>query len=209
MVDYVVRTFALIGVSFPVYLLALIALSVVHAKWGLVAGPGRLDFVVKPPPEVTGFFTVDSLLAGEWSIFQNALSHMILPSIVLASYPMGIISRVTRSSLLEVLQVDYIRTARAKGLSEIEVIWRHGLSNALIPVITIVGLSFGNLLTGSVLIESIFAWPGLGRYAFRATTSQDFPAIMGVSLVIAFIYVGVNFLVDILYYFFDPRIRAS
>jgi peptide/nickel transport system permease protein len=208
-VDYVVRTFALIGVSFPVYLLALIALSVVHAKWGLVAGPGRLDFVVKPPPEVTGFFTIDSLLAGDNEIFRNALSHMILPSIVLASYPMGIISRVTRSSLLEVLQVDYIRTARAKGLSEIEVVWRHGLSNALIPVITIVGLSFGNLLTGSVLIESIFAWPGLGRYAFRATTSQDFPAIMGVSLVIAFIYVGVNFLVDILYYFFDPRIRAS
>ncbi|MCI0714091.1 MAG: ABC transporter permease [Chloroflexi bacterium] len=208
-IDYVVRTFALVGVSFPVYLLALIALSLFHARWGLVAGPGRIDFAMEPPPDVTGFFTIDSILAGDWSTLRNVVSHMLLPSIVLASYPLGIIARVTRSSLLEVLAQDYMRTARAKGLPEFAVIFRHGLSNALIPVITIIGLSFGNLLAGSILIESIYAWPGLGRYAFRASTSQDFPAIMGVSLVIAFIYVGVNFLVDILYYFFDPRIRET
>lgn len=207
--DYLVRFLALIGVSFPVYLLALIALTVFYAKWGLVAGPGRLDFVLDDPPHVTGLFTVDSLIAGDWKLLRNTLSHLILPSCVLATYPMGIIARITRSSLLEVLGLDYIRTARAKGVREFMVIFRHGLSNAMIPVITIVGLSFGNLLAGSILIESIYAWPGLGRYAFRATTSQDFPAIMGVSLVVAFMYVGVNFLVDILYYFLDPRIRVS
>ncbi len=207
--DYLVRFLALFGVSFPVYLLALIALSVVHAKWGWVAGPGRLDFILDDPPHRTGLFTVDSLLAGDWALFRNALSHMILPSFVLASYPMGIIARITRSSLLEVLGLDYVRTARAKGVREYQVVFRHALSNAMIPVITIIGLSFGNLLAGSILIERIYAWPGLGNYAFRATTSQDFPAIMGVSLVVALIYVGVNFLVDILYYLLDPRIRAS
>jgi peptide/nickel transport system permease protein len=154
-------------------------------------------------------FTVDSLLVGQWETFQNALAHLILPSSILGSYSAGIIARITRSSLLDVLEMEYIRTARAKGLSERFVILRHGLSNALIPVVTVIGLSYGTLLSGAVLTESIFAWPGLGRYMFRASTSQDFPAIMGVSMLIAAIYVGVNFVVDILYYFLDPRIRVG
>jgi peptide/nickel transport system permease protein len=207
--DYVVRVFSLIGVSFPVFILALAGLSILHAQLGLVAGPGRLDFILRDPPHVTGLFTVDSLLAGQWDIFQNTVAHLILPSLILGSYSAGIIARVTRSSLLEVLGMEYIRTARAKGLSERFVILRHALSNALIPVVTVIGLSYGNLLSGAVLTESIFAWPGLGRYMFRASTSQDFPAIMGVSMLIAAIYVGVNFVVDILYYFLDPRIRIS
>ncbi|MEL7433502.1 MAG: ABC transporter permease [Chloroflexota bacterium] len=207
--DYVVRVFALIGVSFPVFLLALIALTVLHAQLGLTAGPGRLGFLVRDPPHVTGWFTIDSLLAGEWETFRNAVSHLVLPSIVLGSYVSGIIARITRSSLLEVLGADYIRTARSKGIREVIVIWRHGLSNALIPVVTIIGLLYGNLLAGAVLTESIFAWPGLGRYVFRASTSQDFPAIMGVSMLIALIYIAVNFVVDILYYFLDPRIRVK
>ena len=207
--DYIVRIFALIGVSFPVFLLALIALTVFHAELGWTAGPGRLGFLVKDPPTITGWFTIDSLLAGQWETFLDALSHLVLPSIVLGSYVSGIIARITRSSLLEVLGTDYIRTARAKGLSERVVIMRHGLSNALIPVVTIIGLLYGNLLAGAVLTESIFAWPGLGRYAFRASTSQDFPAIMGVSMLIALIYIAVNFVVDILYYFLDPRIRIK
>lgn len=207
--DYIVRIFALIGVSFPVFLLALIALTVFHAELGWAAGPGRLGFLVKDPPTVTGWFTIDSLLAGQWETFLDALSHLVLPSIVLGSYVSGIIARITRSSLLEVLGTDYIRTARAKGLRERVVIMRHGLSNALIPVVTIIGLLYGNLLAGAVLTESIFAWPGLGRYAFRASTSQDFPAIMGVSMLIALIYIAVNFVVDILYYFLDPRIRIK
>jgi peptide/nickel transport system permease protein len=128
---------------------------------------------------------------------------------VLALYIAGLISRITRSSMLEVLGLDYMRTARAKGLRERWIVLRHGLSNAMIPVVTVIGLSYGSLLAGAVLTESIFAWPGIGRYMFRASTSQDFPAIMGVSLLIALIYVVVNLIVDILYYFLDPRIRAN
>ncbi len=208
-VDYLVRFFALIGVSFPVFLLALIGLTVFHAELGWVAGPGRLGFLVRDPPHVTGWFTIDSLLAGDFDTFWDAVSHLILPSIVLGMYVSGIIARITRSSLLEQLSADYIRTARSKGLRERVVIMKHALSNALIPVVTIIGLLFGSLLAGAVLTESIFAWPGLGRYAFRASTSQDFPAIMGVSMLIALIYVVVNFLVDLVVYFLDPRIRLS
>jgi peptide/nickel transport system permease protein len=208
-VDYVARAFVVIGVSFPVFVLALVGLTIFHVQLGWVAGPGRLDFIVRDPPHVTGLFTIDSLLASDWKKFLNALSHLILPGLILGSYVAGIIARITRSSLLEVLGMDYIRTARSKGVGERWVIIRHALSNAMIPVVTIIGISYGNLLVGSVLIESIFAWPGIGRYAFRASTSQDFPAIMGVSILIAFIYVAVNFIVDVLYYFLDPRIRVA
>ena len=207
--DYIVRVFALIGVSFPVFLLALVGLSVFHAQLGWVVGPGRLDFLVKDPPHVTGLFTIDSLLARDWKTFRNAVSHLVLPSMVLGLYVSGIIARITRSSLLEVLGQDYVRTARAKGQLEPLIVMRHALSNALIPVVTMLGVLYGNLLAGAVLTESIFAWPGIGRYAFRASTSQDFPAIMGVSLLIAFIYVVANFIVDLLYFWIDPRIRYS
>jgi peptide/nickel transport system permease protein len=207
--DYLVRVFALIGVSFPVFLLALIGLSVLHGQLGWVAGPGRLGFLVSRPPHVTGLFTVDSLLAGQWSTFRDAASHLVLPSLVLGSYVSGIIARITRSSLLEVLNTDYIRTARAKGQREVFIVLRHGLSNALIPVVTLLGVLYGNLLAGTVLTEAIFAWPGIGRYAYRASTSQDFPAIMGVSMLIALIYVVANFVVDTLYFFIDPRIRYA
>jgi len=207
--DYFSRTFALIGVSFPPFVLALLGLSILHADLGIVAGPGRLSFRVPDPPTVTGLFTIDALLDGDWTTFKDAFSHLVLPSLVLGSYVSGIISRITRSSMLEALGSDYIRTARSKGIQERNVIRRHGFRNALIPVVTIIGLSYGNLLAGAVLTETIFAWPGLGLYMFRASVSQDFPAIMGASIIIAFIYVGVNFIVDILYYFIDPRIRFS
>ena len=205
--DYVGRIFALFGVSFPVFLLALVLLTVFYARLGWTAGPGRLDVRMDDPPRMTGLFTVDALLASDWPTFKNAISHLLLPGIMLGVYVSGIIARITRSSMLEVMGMDYIRTARSKGLRERMVIGKHALSNAAIPVVTVVGLSYGNLLTGAVLTESIFAWPGIGRYMFRASTSQDFPAIMGVSILIGFIYVGVNFVVDILYYFLDPRIR--
>jgi peptide/nickel transport system permease protein len=208
-IDYLVRVFALIGVSFPVFLLALVGLSVFHAQLGWTAGPGRLSFLVKDPPHVTGLFTIDSLLAGQWDTFRDAVSHLVLPSFVLGIYVSGIIARITRSSLLEVLGLDYIRTARAKGQLEPKIVLRHALSNALIPVVTIWGVLYGNLLAGAVLTESIFAWPGIGRYAFRASTSQDFPAIMGISMLIALIYVLANFIVDVLYFLIDPRIRYS
>lgn len=207
--DYFTRVVALIGVSFPVFVLALIGLTVFHAQLGWVAGHGRLDATMDAPPMATGMYIIDSILAGEWDTLSNAISHIILPSIVLGSYTTGLISRITRSSLLEVLSMDYVRTARSKGLAERRVVLRHALSNALIPVVTIIGLSYSSLLAGAVLTESIFAWPGIGRYAFLASTSQDFPAIMGVSMIIALIYVGVNFVVDVLYFFLDPRVRAQ
>lgn len=209
LVDYATRIVALIGVSFPVFVLALLALSIFHAQLGLAAGPGRLDVRMTKPTLVTGLYLVDSILAGRADVLGNVISHLVLPSLVLGVYTSGLISRITRSSMLEVLNAEYIRTARSKGLNERVVVMRHAFSNALIPVVTVVGLSFGNLLSGAVLTETIFSWPGIGRYAFQASTSQDFPAIMGISMLIAFIYVGVNFVVDILYFFLDPRIRLA
>lgn len=208
-IDFIARTFSLIGISFPVFVLALIGLSILHADLGIVPGPGRLNVRTPDPPTVTGLFTIDSLLAGRWDIFGDALSHLILPGLVLGIYMAGLISRVTRSALLDILGMDYLRTARAKGMRERMVVLRHGLANALTPIVTVIGLSYGNLLSGAVLTESIFAWPGIGRYMFRASTSQDFPAIMGVSLLIAFIYLIVNLVVDVLYYFIDPRVRTG
>ncbi len=207
--DYAARVIALIGISFPVFLIALIFLNVFYAQLGIAAGPGRLHPIMRSPPTVTGMFTIDALLNGDWKTFGNALSHLILPALTLALYISAIISRITRSSLLEVLNQDYMRTARAKGLHERTVIGFHGMRNSMIPIVTVIGLSYGNLLVGSILIERIFAYPGIGFYMFRASTSQDFPAIMGVSLLFAFIYVGVNFVVDILYFFLDPRIRIA
>src|SRR5690606_16152811 len=161
-IDYVVRAVGLIGVGVPVFMLALIGLTVLHAQLGIVAGPGRLGTRISDPPLVTGLFTIDSLLAGQWNTFRDAVSHLVLPSIVLGMYIAGLISRVTRSSMLEVLSADYMRTARSKGIAERFVVLRHGLSNALLPIVTVIGLSYGNLLAGAVLTESIFAWPGIG-----------------------------------------------
>jgi peptide/nickel transport system permease protein len=208
-IDFVARTFSLIGVSVPVFVLALVGLTVFHAQLGWVAGPGRIGPRLTAPETITGFYTVDALLRGNWAVFQDVVSRLILPSGVLGLYMAGLISRVTRSAMLEVLSQDYLRTARAKGVREWSVIVKHGLSNAMVPIVTVIGLSYGNLLAGAVLTETIFAWPGIGRYMFRASTSQDFPAIMGVSLLIAFIYVMVNLIVDILYYFLDPRLRTA
>ncbi|MBW7881794.1 MAG: ABC transporter permease [Caldilineaceae bacterium] len=207
--DHVARFISLLGVSVPVFWLALIALYIFYARLGWVAGPGRLDVGIPPPPRVTGMLTIDTLLAGNWAAFQNALAHLLLPSLVLASYTTGLITRVTRSSMLEVLSQEYIRTAHAKGLSSRTVVLRHALRNALIPLVTVIGFSYGNLLAGAVLTETIFAWPGIGQYAYRASTSLDFPAIMGVSMVIALIFVITNLIVDVLYHVLDPRLRAA
>ncbi|MDZ4770969.1 MAG: ABC transporter permease [Chloroflexota bacterium] len=208
-IDYLVRILGLIGVSVPVFVLALIGLTVFHAQLGWVAGPGRLGARTPEPPFFTGMLILDSLVSGQWNTLGDAVSRIIMPSMVLALYITGLISRITRASMLDVLSADYMRTARAKGLRERVIVLKHGLSNALIPIVTVIGLSYGTLLSGAVLTESIFAWPGIGRYMFRASTSQDFPAIMGVSLLIGVIYVVVNLIVDILYYFLDPRIRAA
>jgi peptide/nickel transport system permease protein len=208
-IDFVVRTISLVGVSLPVFWLALVALQVFYARLGWFPGPGRLEIGMEGPPRVTGLITVDAVLAGDWASLRSGLSHLMLPALVLSTFTTGLVTRVTRSSMLEVLGLEYIRTAYAKGLQERLVVLRHALRNALIPVITVVGLSYGNLLAGTVLTETIFAWPGIGWYAYRASTSLDFPAIMGVSMVIALIFVIVNLIVDVLYFVLDPRLRAA
>jgi len=206
--DILARAISLIGISAPVFWLALLSLLVFYVQLRLFPGPGRLDSGIQAPSSVTGFYTVDSLIAGNWLAFRNAVGHLILPSVVLGSYSMGLVTRITRASMLESLSADYVRTAKSKGLRQRIIVYRHAFRNALIPVLTVIGLSYGVLLSGAVLTETIFAWPGIGRYAYRASTTLDFPAIMGVSLVIALIFTIVNLTVDVLYYLADPRLRA-
>ena len=207
-IDFIARIVSLIGVSAPVFWLALIALLVLYRNLGILPGPGRLDAILSPPAHVTGLYVIDSILAGEWKLLGNALSHLILPAIVLGAYSAGLIARITRSAMLDVLSMEYMNTARAKGLREHRVILHHGLRNALIPVITVIGLSYSNLLTGAVLTETIFAWGGIGRFAYDSARSLDFPSIMGVSMLVAIVFIVTNLIVDMVYYLVDPRIRA-
>jgi peptide/nickel transport system permease protein len=208
-IDHVARLVSLVGVSIPIFWLAAVSLVIFYAALQIAVGPGRLGPQIEPPPPVTGLYTVDSLLAGDWATFRSAVEHLMLPGLVLGSSVMGLITRVTRSSLLEVLGQDYVRTARAKGLIEHTVILRHALRNALIPTVTVLGLAYGSLLSGAVMTETIFAWPGIGRYAYQSAVSNDFPSIMGVTFVIALMYIFVNLVVDMLYALLDPQIRYA
>ncbi len=209
LIDQIARVVSLVGVSMPVFWLGLVALLVFYARLGWAPSPGRFSAQLIPPTFATGFLLIDSLREARTDAAVDALQHLALPAIVLSSYTLGVITRMTRGSLLETLGEDYVRTARAKGLPNLTVIVRHAVRNGLIPVVTIIGLSFGRLLSGAVVTESVFAWPGLGLYAFRSATSLDFPAIMGVGIVIATIYILVNLLVDIAYGLLDPRIRVG
>jgi peptide/nickel transport system permease protein len=206
--DHLSRLLALMGTSVPVFWLGLVGLDIFYVHFSLLPGPGRLDEALTPPRTITGMYTVDSLLTGNWVDLKSSLGHLILPAVVLSGFSTGLFTRITRSAMLEVLGRHYVRTARAKGLAGWRVIARHALPNALIPTLTSVGLAFANLLTGAVLAETIFSWPGVGRYAFQAATNLDFPAIMGVTILVAFVYILINLVVDILYGFVDPRIRA-
>lgn len=205
-VDHCARFISLIGVSSPVFWLAFVALTVFYGALQIAPGPGRLDPIDFPPATVTGSFLIDSAIAGDWSTFHTAAAHLVLPSLVLCAATLGLITRMTRASMLETLGQDYVRVARAKGLKEGEVIVRHVLPNALIPVITMAGLAYANLLTGTVMTETIFSWPGLGRYTFRSAVSLDLPAIMGMTLIFAIVYLLINLLVDLSYAIVDPRV---
>ena len=208
-IDHLARMVSLIGVSIPIFWLATVSLVLFYATLHWTVGPGRLGPQIERPDYVTEMYTIDSLIAGDLETFRDAASHLVLPGLVLASSIMGLITRVTRSSMLEVLSQDYTRTARAKGLRETRVVARHALRNALIPTVTILGLAYGGLLSGAVMTETIFNWPGIGRYAFQAVVTNDFPAIMGITFVIGIMYVIVNLVVDLLYGWLDPRIHYA
>ena len=207
--DQVLRVISLAGVSMPTFWIALLAFYLLFFKLGWLPGGGRLDPTETPPTDTTGFFTVDALIHGEWSLLGSALAHLVLPGLVLATYTVGMLLRFTRASVLEILGLDYVRAARAKGLPERVVILRHVVRPALISIITVAGVAFGSLLSGTVLVESIFSWPGLGQYAYNSAKNLDLPAIMGVSVVVAVVYILINLLVDVLYGVIDPRIRLS
>jgi peptide/nickel transport system permease protein len=206
--DHTARLVSLVGAASPIFWTGLIALYIFYFLLRWTPGPGQIDPYLRRPPVVTGFLLLDSLLAGRLDAFWSALGHLVLPALVLGWFIMGLTARTTRASLLEVLGADYLRTARAKGLGERRVIGLHALRNALIPILTINGLAFASLLSGAVLTETVFAWPGIGRYAVTAATRLDYPAILGVTLVTAAIYLAVNLTVDVLYAVLDPRIRV-
>lgn len=207
--DQLARIFALGGTSLPVFYMALLLLGVLYVRLGFLPGPGQLSIYTTPPPPLTGMVAVDALLSGRWAALGDALRHLVLPAFVLGYYSAGLITRMTRGSLLEVLRQDYVRTARAKGVSERRVVLGHALRNALLPTVTVIGLTFGGLLSGAVLTETIFSWPGIGRYATNSVTNVDVPAVLGVTLVIALIYSIVNLAVDVLYAYLDPQIRYT
>ncbi|HET6157800.1 MAG TPA: ABC transporter permease [Dongiaceae bacterium] len=208
MVDHLVRFFGLIGYSVPIFWLGLMGLLVFYARLDWLPGPGRLDFgyedLVTP---VTGLMTVDTLIAGDTDLFKNALMHLILPASLLGYFSLAYISRMTRSLMLGQLRQEYILTARVKGVSERRVIWSHAMRNVLVPLLTVIALSYGNLLEGSVLTETVFAWHGLGLYITDSIFGQDMPAVLGGTVVVGVIYIVINALTDVAYRVLDPRAK--
>lgn len=203
--DQLSRLTSVIGVSMPIFWLGLLLMLFFYMRLGLLPGPGRITGA--SPSHITGLFVLDSVLTGDWRALGDSLLHLVMPAFVLGYAVLARVVRMTRSSMLDVFGQDYIQTARAKGLIERAVIYKHALRNALIPTLTVVGLSYGELLGGAVATELIFAWPGMAHYVVGSMSSLDFPAVMGVTMVIALIYILVNLLVDISYAFIDPRIR--
>jgi peptide/nickel transport system permease protein len=206
--DYVAMVLALIGVSMPIFWLGLMEQWVFAIQLDWLPTSGRED-VRSPIEPITHLYLLDTLLAGNTEQFMQVVQHLILPSVALATIPMAIIARITRSSMLEVMKSDYIRTARAKGLSMFWVVYKHSLKNAIIPVLTVIGLQTGLLLGGAILTETIFSWPGIGRYIYDAIGYRDYPVIQSGILVIATIFIFINLIVDLLYAMIDPRIKYN
>ncbi|MBN2050675.1 MAG: ABC transporter permease [Spirochaetales bacterium] len=210
LIDHTGRFIAITGVSLPAFWLGLLLQILFFRVLGILPLGGRIDTMVSlihPVKTITGFLCLDSLLTGNWTAFRSALLHLILPACTLAAYSIGIVTRMTRSSLLEVAQEEFVTAARAEGFSERRIAGKYMLKNALGPTFTSAGLAFASMLTGTFYIEAIFYWPGLGSYTANAILSIDYPVIMGVTLLGAVFYVVVNLLVDILISFIDPRIR--
>ncbi|GAB1529771.1 MULTISPECIES: ABC transporter permease [Brevibacillus] len=204
--DYCAMLIALVGVSMPIFWLGLMEQWVFAQELKWLPSVGR-DNSRNPIEAITHFYILDTMMAGRWDQLWEVIKHLILPGIALGTIPMAIIARITRSSMLEVMRADYVRTARAKGLTQFWVVYKHALKNALIPVLTVIGLQTGLLLGGAVLTETIFGWPGVGRYIVTAIGNRDYPVIQSGILVIATIFVLINLLVDLLYAYIDPRIK--
>ncbi|MED1802165.1 ABC transporter permease [Brevibacillus porteri] len=204
--DYCAMLIALVGVSMPIFWLGLMEQWVFAQELKWLPSVGR-DDSRNPVEAITHFYILDTMIAGSWDQLWEVIKHLILPGIALGTIPMAIIARITRSSMLEVMRADYVRTARAKGLAQFWVVYKHALKNAMIPVLTVIGLQIGLLLGGAVLTETIFGWPGVGRYIVTAIGNRDYPVIQSGILVIATIFVLINLLVDLLYAYIDPRIK--
>ncbi|MCK4711498.1 MAG: ABC transporter permease [Marinosulfonomonas sp.] len=207
-IDQIARVVALVGYSMPIFWLGLMGLLVFYGILGWVGGPGRVDiFYDDIVPSVTGMILLDSILDRNWDVFWNAVSHIILPATILGYYSLAYISRMTRSFMLEQMSAEYITTARVKGLPERIVIWGHAFKNILVQLVTVIALSYANLLEGSVLTEIIFSWPGIGSYITTALLSADMNAVLGGTIVVGLIFVLLNIFSDLLYRVFDPRAK--
>lgn len=207
-IDQIARVLALVGYSMPIFWLGLMGLLIFYGILGWVGGPGRVGiFYVDVVPSVTGLILVDAALDGNWDVFKDAFSHIILPASLLGYFSLAYISRMTRSFMLEQLSAEYITTARVKGMSEWNVIWKHAFKNIRVQLITVIALSYANLLEGSVLTEIIFSWPGIGSYITTALLSADMNAVLGGTVVVGLIFILLNILSDLLYKVFDPRAK--
>lgn len=207
-IDYITMVFALIGVSMPIFWLGLVLIVIFAVQTHLLPVAGRIQIGLEPA-HVTGFYILDSIITGNTEALKSSIEHLILPAIALGSYSMAIIARMTRSTMLEIIRQDYVRTARAKGLFEKVIILRHALRNALVPIITVIGLQLGSLLGGAVLTETVFSWPGIGSYTIDAILKSDYNVVQGSVMLLAVIFVLVNLVVDLLYGLLDPRIKYS
>jgi peptide/nickel transport system permease protein len=206
--DQVMRVVGLFGYSVPVFWLGLMGLVLFYGKLDWVPGPGRLDvFYEGLLAPRTGVILIDSAMAGEWDIFKNAAGHLVLPAAILGYYSLAYISRMTRSFMIEQLNQEHITTARVKGVTEWRVIWVHALGNVWVPLVTVIALSYGGLLEGSVLTETVFAWPGLGFYLTQSLLSADMNAVLGGTIVVGAVFIGINMLSDVLYRLLDPRAK--
>jgi peptide/nickel transport system permease protein len=210
LIDHACRVIATAGVSLPVFFTGLLLVYVFYYLVGWAPAPlGRLDIFFSPPPHVTGFYTIDALIAGQFDTFRAALSQLALPAITLAIFSLAPIARMTRASMLAVLSSDFVRTARASGLSPRTVIVTYAFRNAMLPVVTTLGMVFSFLLGANVLVEKVFAWPGIGSYAIEALIASDFAPVQGFVLAMAIMYVLLNLAIDLLYGVIDPRVRLE
>lgn len=206
--DYFAMVIALIGVSMPIFWFGLMEQWIFSVNFGWLPSSGRQE-VRDPITSITNIYMIDTLMQGRFDQFWVVIKHLILPGIALATIPMAIIARMTRASMLEVMRSDYVRTARAKGQKMVIVIYKHALKNSLIPILTVIGLQTGMLLGGAILTETIFSWPGIGRYIYEAISFRDYPVIQSGILIVAFIFVMINLIVDILYTLIDSRIKYN